>query len=151
MRGRGQARAPFSAASACDERADRVLHVARAHERLADEDPSTPTALQLVELVAAVDARLGDDRLARRDLGQQLVRAVEVDRKSVRSRLLMPMIVGVDRLQRALQLALVVHLHEHVEVERLASPYRSVSSSTDSAATMSSSASAPAAAVSYTW
>ena len=59
----------------------------------------------------------------------------------------MPMHVGLDDLERALELVLVVDLDEHVEVERarLARAARRRSSAC-SAATISSTASAPAAA-----
>ena len=48
---------------------------------LADQDGVDADPLELVELLAGADAGLGDDGLAGRDVGEQLERALDVDRE----------------------------------------------------------------------
>ena len=115
---------------------------ALAHQHGVDADP-----LELVELVARVDARLRHDGLAGGHVGEQLERPLEVDAEVGEVAVVDADDVGVDDLQRALELVLVVDLDEHVEVQRarLARAARRGRSAA-SAATISSTASAPAAA-----
>src|SRR4029077_1472054 len=49
------------------------LRIGCAHERLADEDGIDADALEVVELLARVEAGLGHDGLARGDVRQELV------------------------------------------------------------------------------
>src|SRR4051794_12242323 len=105
------------AALAAGEAPTGVLDVQRAHEPLADEDRVDPHALEVVELLAAVEARLRDDRLARRDVAEQLVRALDVDGEVAEVAVVDADDVGVHDLQSPLELLLVVNLDEDVEVE----------------------------------
>ena len=81
------------------------------------EDRVDTDALELLELLARSEARLGDHGLARGDLGEQLVGAVEVDREVGEVSVVDAHDVGVD-VERALELRVVVDLDEDVEVER---------------------------------
>src|SRR3954469_17261474 len=105
------------AALAAGEAPTGILDVRRAHEPLADEDRVDPHALEVVELLAAVEARLRDDRLARRDVAEQLVGALDVDREVAEVAVVDADDVGVNDLQGPLELLLVVNLDEDVEVE----------------------------------
>ena len=73
------ARQDSRVAVAAGELAAGGLEVGGAHQRLADQHGVDADALELVELLARVEARLRDDRLARRDVGEQLVGALDVD------------------------------------------------------------------------
>src|SRR3954468_615247 len=55
------------------------LDVRRAHQGLADQHGVDADALEVVELVAGAEAGLRDDRLARRDVREQLEGALDVD------------------------------------------------------------------------
>src|SRR5215203_2042701 len=57
------------------------LDVGRAHQRLPDQHRVDADAIEVVELLAGGEAGLGDHRLARRDVGEQLVGALDVDRE----------------------------------------------------------------------
>src|SRR5436190_4417506 len=63
------------------QRPDRVLDVRRAHQRLSDQHRVDAHALELVELVAGREAGLRDHGLARGDVREQLVGALDVDRE----------------------------------------------------------------------
>ena len=91
--------------------------VLRAHQRLTDQDRVDADALELVELLARREARLRDDGLARGHVGQQLVGALDVDGEVRQVAVVDAEHVGLD-LERLLELALVVDLHERVEVQR---------------------------------
>src|SRR3954451_13644957 len=61
--------------------ARRLLRVGRPHEALAHEHRVDADALEVLELLARVDARLGDDGLAGGHVDEQLVGALQVDRE----------------------------------------------------------------------
>jgi hypothetical protein len=90
-----------------------------------------------------VEARLRDDGLARRHVGQQLVGALDVDLEAGQVAVVDPDHVGVGDLERAGQLVLVVDLDQHVEVQRGRLRVQLGSSAGRNAATMSRIASAP--------
>src|SRR4051794_19237225 len=104
------------------------LRVGRAHEHLPDEHGVDADALEVVELLAGVEAGLRDDGLARRDVGEQLVRALDVDGEVDEVAVVDADDVRVGDLQRAVELVLAVDLDEHVQVEaeRLAVERRQV-------------------------
>src|SRR5829696_6251824 len=93
------------------------LEVRRAHERLADQDGVDAHAVELVELLARGESGLRDDRLPSRDVGQELVRALDVDGEVAEVAVVDADHLGLD-VERDLQLVLVVDLDQHVEVER---------------------------------
>src|SRR6476659_9383560 len=99
------------------QRATGRLDVRCAHERFADEDRIDADALEVVELVATVEARLRDDRLARRHVAEQLVGAFDVDREVAEVAVVDADDVGVHHLERPLELILVVDLDQDVEIE----------------------------------
>ena len=58
-----------------------LLGIVGAHQRLPDQHRVDADPLELLDLLARADAALGDDRLAGRHVGEQLERALEVDRE----------------------------------------------------------------------
>jgi hypothetical protein len=86
-----------------------------------------------------------DHGLAGGHVGQQLVRALEVDREVGQVAVVEPDHVGLD-VERHVQLSLVVDLHDGVEVEVARLAEQLVEPSGSRAATISRIASAPAAA-----
>ena len=66
---------------AADQLAAGLLGVVGAHQRLADQHGVDAHPLELLDLLARADAALRDDRLAGRHVGEQLERALEVDRE----------------------------------------------------------------------
>src|SRR3954471_16509667 len=105
------------AALAAGEAAGGILDVRGAPEALTDEDRVDPHTLEVVELLAAVEARLRDDRLARWDVAEQLVGALDVDREVAEVAVVDADDVGVHDVQGPFELLLVVNLDEDVEVE----------------------------------
>jgi hypothetical protein len=93
-----------------------------------------------------VEARLGDHRLARGHVGQELVGALHVDGEVGQVAVVDADDLRVEDLQRGLELLLVVHLDEDVEVEVHGLAVQPASCSGSTAATMSRIASAPKAA-----
>src|SRR4051812_9438510 len=93
------------------------LRIARAHEDLSHEHGVHAHLLELLDLVAVRDARLGHDGLASRDVDEQVVGALEVDREVLEVAVVDADQVGVE-LERQLELLLVVHLHQGVDLER---------------------------------
>ncbi len=109
---------------------------------------STPDPLQLLELGPRGDAALGDDGLARRHVGHQLVGGRDVDRALVEVAVVDPDHVGIE-LQGPLELALVVDLDQAVEVEAARLGIKiSAARSRRAAPTISRTASAPLTAAS---
>src|SRR3954451_17068135 len=92
------------AALAAGEAPTGILDVRRAHEPLTDEDRVDPHALEVVELLAAVEARLRDDRLARWGGAEQLVGALDVDREVAEVAVVDADDVGVHDVQRSFDL-----------------------------------------------
>src|SRR5690348_4276930 len=73
---KSQLKRAFGLAEGRTERAQGLLGVGRPHEQLADEDGVDAHALEVLDLLTGLDARLRDDRLARRDVGEQVVGAL---------------------------------------------------------------------------
>src|SRR6187551_2484534 len=95
--------------AAAAELADGGRDVLSAHQRLADQHRVDPDALEIVELLTRAEARLGDHGLARRHVGEQFVRALDVDAEVRQVAVVEAEHVGID-VQRQLELALVVDL-----------------------------------------
>src|SRR3954470_6272289 len=100
----------------CGERAAGGLHVGGAHEGLPDQHGVDADAVEVVELLARGEARLGHHRLARGDVREQFVGALDVDAEVAEVAVVEAEDVRVD-VERALELLLVMDLDEHVEVE----------------------------------
>src|SRR3954468_18294833 len=94
------------AALAAGEAPTGAVDVRGAHQPLADEDGVDPHALEVVELLATVEARLRDDRLARRDVAEQLVGALDIDAEVAEVAVVDADDVGVDDLERPFELLL---------------------------------------------
>ena len=78
---------------------------------------STPTRSSSCSWSRMVEARLADDGLAGGHVGEQLEGALDVDAEVGEVAVVDADQLGIDRLERPLELLVVVHLDEHVEVE----------------------------------
>src|SRR5947209_15416755 len=96
--------------------AEAHLGIGRAHQQLPDQHGVDADALELLDLLAAVDPRLADHGLPGRHVGEQLEGAVQVDAEVGEVAVVDADDLGLD-VQRALELVLVVDLDEHVEVD----------------------------------
>ncbi len=132
-------------------RAQRRARIGLAHQRLADQEAAGARARRA--RARPPDSRCRSRRPARPGIRDPRQRAL--GRAEVGLEALQIAIVDADELragrERALELRLVVHLDQRVEAESARVGEQRASAASESAATISSTASAPAARASSTW